>query len=86
MLNFVYVLQSVSNKTLYIGETNDVARRLREHNAGKVQSTKPHRPYTLIYQEEHDTKKEALQRERLIKNSGMLRKALKEGTYSGPIV
>jgi putative endonuclease len=32
---------------LYVGTTNDIARRLTEHNSGKVDSTKSRRPFTL---------------------------------------
>jgi putative endonuclease len=43
----VYILQSLKNKRYYIGSTDDVERRLREHNIGKVPSTKNLRPLIL---------------------------------------
>jgi len=44
---FVYILRSVKDKKLYIGSTNDVQRRLTEHNSGKVDSTKNRIPFTI---------------------------------------
>ena len=86
IIYFVYVIQSEINKCLYIGSTDDIERRLLEHNSGKTRSTKPFVPYRLIYSEVYENKKEAIQRERQIKRSGKVRKELKEGTYPGPIV
>ena len=44
---FVYVLRSRRDKDLYIGSTNDIQRRLAEHNSGMVESTKPRLPFDL---------------------------------------
>ena len=44
---FVYVLRSRRDKDLYIGSTNDIQRRLAEHNSGLVESTKPRLPFDL---------------------------------------
>ncbi len=44
---YVYVLRSSKDHNLYIGSTNDVNRRLREHNSGKVVSTKYRMPFNL---------------------------------------
>jgi len=35
------------DKNLYVGSTNDIARRLTEHNSGKVDSTKNRTPFNL---------------------------------------
>jgi putative endonuclease len=43
----VYVLESANHPFLYVGSTNDVARRLKEHNDGLSQSTAAYRPYIL---------------------------------------
>ncbi|MFA6131674.1 MAG: GIY-YIG nuclease family protein [Patescibacteria group bacterium] len=83
---FVYVLQSEKDERLYIGSSADLDKRLKQHNSGKTKSTKPYRPYKLIYTEEFQSKTEALQREKQIKNSGFIRKQLKDGNYNGPIV
>ena len=44
---FVYILRSLKDNDLYIGSTNDVDRRLTEHNSGNVDSTKCRIPFTL---------------------------------------
>jgi len=44
---FVYILRSVKDKNLYVGSTNDIQRRLIEHNSAKVDSTKHRIPFTL---------------------------------------
>ncbi len=45
---FVYILKSLKDNNLYIGRTNNLERRLREHNAGKVRSTKSRTPFVLL--------------------------------------
>jgi len=64
---YVYVLRSVQGKFHYIGHSGDIYSRLKLHNAGKVRATKAHRPYTLIYFEEYQTKSEAQKREYYLK-------------------
>ncbi|MEI8249097.1 MAG: GIY-YIG nuclease family protein [Candidatus Taylorbacteria bacterium] len=44
---YVYILQSKKDGNLYIGRTNNVERRVGEHNIGKVSSTKSRRPLVL---------------------------------------
>jgi predicted GIY-YIG superfamily endonuclease len=44
---FVYILRSLRDENLYIGSTNDLQRRLIEHNSGNVDSTKHRTPFTL---------------------------------------
>jgi predicted GIY-YIG superfamily endonuclease len=43
----VYILRSLRDENLYIGSTNDLQRRLIEHNSGNVDSTKHRTPFTL---------------------------------------
>ena len=44
---YVYILKSAIDNKLYVGSTNDIARRLTEHNSGKVDSTKNRIPLRL---------------------------------------
>jgi putative endonuclease len=44
---YVYILKSAIDNKLYVGSTNDIARRLTEHNSGKVGSTKNRTPLRL---------------------------------------
>ena len=64
---YFYVLQSLNDKNLYSGYTNDLRRRVKEHNAGEVRSTKNRRPLELIYYEAYRSEKDARERERQIK-------------------
>ena len=65
---FVYILASQKRGTLYIGVTNDVARRLAEHRAGKGGSfTARYRVFRLVRIEEFATAAEAIQREKTLK-------------------
>ena len=65
--SFVYILRC-RDDTLYTGWTNDVARRLEAHNAGKgAKYTRGRGPVELVYLEALPTKEEPLRREREIK-------------------
>ncbi len=64
---YVYILRCADD-TLYTGITNDIERRLKAHNAGTASKyTRSRRPVTMVYQEENDTKGNALRRELQIK-------------------
>ena len=64
---YLYVLKSFVDNKLYIGSTNDLKRRFKEHNTGQSKSTKPRAPFELIYYEAYKSKKDALTRERKLK-------------------
>ena len=49
MRYYVYVLQSQSDGNFYTGYTNDLTKRLKEHQSGRVFSTKGRIPLKLIY-------------------------------------
>lgn len=65
---FVYILQSLSHKHFYIGYSSDIKRRLEEHNQGRTRSTKPYKPWILIYSEEYSSKYDATKREWYLKH------------------
>jgi len=44
---YVYILKSERDGRLYVGSTDDLKRRLREHDAGQCQSTRHRRPLHL---------------------------------------
>ncbi|MCH7812022.1 MAG: GIY-YIG nuclease family protein [Chloroflexi bacterium] len=64
---YVYLLKSVTTDRFYIGCTNDMDRRLGEHNSGKSASTKPYRPWELVHSEYFENLAQARQRERYLK-------------------
>lgn len=79
-----YVLQSERNKTLYIGYTTDLRKRLEKHNQGLVLSTKPYRPWRLIYYEACFDRKDAKRREDYLKTTQgqrLLKRRLREYFY-----
>lgn len=67
---YVYVLKSAKDDKIYIGSTNDLRRRLSEHNAGKVRSTKSRVPFQLRYYEAFYTEINAQKRELSLKKDG----------------
>src|SRR5438105_3205410 len=72
----IYALQSDKDGGLYIGMTERLERRLRQHNAGQTTSTKARAPFRVIYTEVAETRVEARQREKFLK-SGVGREFLK---------
>ena len=64
----VYIIQSETTKRFYVGYTSDMNDRLHHHNSGANKSTRHQTPWTVIYQEQYETKKEAWLRERQIKS------------------
>ena len=66
-MNYTYIVEC-SDGTLYTGWTNNLEKRLEAHNAGKgAKNTKTRRPVKLVYQEQFETKEEAMSREYHIK-------------------
>jgi len=78
MFFYVYILQSRKDGEFYIGSTNDLQRRVKEHNAGKVRSTKARIPFELLYYEAYRSEKDARERERKLKLRGQARRQLLE--------
>jgi putative endonuclease len=67
MPHFLYILQSQRDGSFYVGETHDVALRVRRHNEGWSRSTKGKRPWIVVHTETLPTRSDALRREREIK-------------------
>jgi len=64
---YVYLLKSKKDNDLYTGSTNDLRKRLSEHNSGKVFSTKSRKPFELLYYEAYKNEKDARHREHNLK-------------------
>ncbi|MEQ8472135.1 MAG: GIY-YIG nuclease family protein [Marinoscillum sp.] len=73
----VYVLKSVGFGRHYTGMTDNLERRLEEHNNGKTKSTRAYKPWVIVYSEEYQTREEARIREKYLK-SGSGREWLKK--------
>ncbi|MBU1102541.1 GIY-YIG nuclease family protein [Patescibacteria group bacterium] len=72
---YAYVIKSQSHDTRYVGTTNDIYKRLNEHNSGKCRYTSGRRPWQLVYKEEYSIRGKAMKREKFLK-SGQGRKFL----------
>lgn len=64
----VYILKSLKDGRLYIGQTNALAGRFEYHNRGRVKSTKNRRPFTLLVAKEFATRAEVVKMERYLKS------------------
>lgn len=64
---FVYIIRSMKNNNLYTGSTNNLRRRLLEHNSGLEGYTKKYFPYELIYYEAYKSEIDARKRESNLK-------------------
>ena len=67
MLYTIYAIQSLLDGRIYVGFTDNIIRRLKEHNAGKTTSTKGYRPWELIYSEFANDRIAARNREKYLK-------------------
>ena len=71
----VYILRNPSGR-LYVGQTDDLPRRLAQHNSGEARWTRNRGPWQLVFQETYSTRSEAMRRERALK-SGRLNQELR---------
>jgi len=81
---YVYILRTSSN-TLYIGQTNNLEKRLKEHQNKSSKSAKYIRYFSifnLVYSEKYPTRTKAMQREAQLKRWS---KAKKEAIIAGSL-
>ena len=64
---YTYVLKSKMDGKFYTGYTKDLKLRFKEHNQGSVSSTKPRRPFELVYYEACIDRADATKREKYLK-------------------
>ena len=76
-LYIVYAIESEVDARIYVGFSNDVAKRLKQHNARKTKSTKGFIPWKIIYTEEIMGRLNARDREKYLK-SGIGKEFLKQ--------
>ncbi|MCB0739842.1 MAG: GIY-YIG nuclease family protein [Chitinophagaceae bacterium] len=73
---YVYAIRSLKRNYIYVGMSNNIERRIKEHNNGMNRSTKAYKPFELIYKEEYYSRSEARIREKYLK-SGIGKEFLK---------
>ena len=72
---YVYILASQRNGTLYVGVTNDLRRRVFEHQSGRIDGfTQEYRTYMLVYAEEYSSVTDAIKREKQLKGGSRAKK------------
>jgi putative endonuclease len=64
---YVYVLFSLKDRKLYVGLSNNLIRRLRQHKYGEVKSTRNRRPLILVHYETFNLKIDAERTEKYLK-------------------
>ena len=75
---YVYIIKSRKyDDKLYIGYTSNIIKRLKEHNFGKVFSTKRYLPWKVVYLEGYAHQDDAKEREKQLKSFGKVYKQLK---------
>ena len=81
----MYVIESLKNGNLYIGYTQDLIKRIKEHNQGLNFFTEKCKPWKCIYYEACLSENDAKRREKYLKTtqgSRLLKRRLKEYFYS----
>ncbi len=82
---YVYILRSKKNNKTYIGHTQNLSARIKQHNAGETKSTKANIPYELIFYEVCATRSVAVAKEKYFK-SGVGREYIKANIINAPVV
>ena len=67
---YVYFLRSTADSRFYVGYSDNLRSRLKEHNDGKATYTRKFRPWKLVYYEAYDDQDIAKNREKLLKQHG----------------
>ena len=66
---YVYVLRSLHDGRFYVGSTRDLKKRIQLHNAGAIASTRPRRPFELVFYEAYRNEYDARRRESYFKTA-----------------
>ncbi|MDD5195156.1 MAG: GIY-YIG nuclease family protein [Candidatus Omnitrophica bacterium] len=69
-MHYVYALQSQKHDYIYVGITDNLERRLKEHNNGNNCSTKDYVPLKIVYYEAYAAKQDAVNCEYKLKHHG----------------
>jgi putative endonuclease len=64
---FVYILQSMKDFSFYVGQCNDLDKRMSKHYDGMSKYTATKRPWRLVYFEMYNSRSDAIKRENQIK-------------------
>ena len=67
---YVYLIQSIPTKEIYVGYTADVEQRILSHNSSANLATKHGVPWELVYVEGYRSERDARIREKKLKHHG----------------
>ena len=65
---YVYAIKSKVKNYIYVSMTNNLDRRIMEHNNGENKSTKAYKPFTVMFTEPFSTRIEARKKEKYLKS------------------
>jgi len=68
IMYYVYALKSLVRKYIYVGLTDNIQRRIAEHNGEKEKTTRAYAPFKTILMEQYGTRVEARKREKYLKS------------------
>ena len=83
---YVYLIESLKNGRYYIGQTDDIDKRIKRHNQGRNISTKAYIPWKLKWWKEFETRSVAVRAEtkiKRIKKRIEIEKYLRENDFRG---
>lgn len=66
---YFYIIRSLKNGKLYLGQTSNLKKRIISHNKGENVATKPHIPYELIFYSGFKNEKDAIGCEKYFKTT-----------------
>ncbi len=66
---YTYAIASLKRQYIYIGLSQNIQQRLAYHNLGYNRTTKPYRPFKLIYLKKFDGRMDARNHEKLLKTT-----------------
>ena len=64
---FVYAIRSEVRNYIYVGMNSNLGKRINAHNNGYERTTRPYRPFKLIYTEKLENRSDAREREKYFK-------------------
>lgn len=77
VMYYTYIIKSIKHCVIYVGSTNNLVKRLKEHNEGLSLHTKKHLPWRVVYFEGYANEEDARDREKKLKQYGRVYSQLK---------
>lgn len=65
---YVYAIYNQDKNYIYVGLSDNLQRRMNQHNKGYNRTTKPYRPFKILITEKFEDRKETRKREKYLKS------------------